>query len=57
MTISSIMEKIEYHRDLKTIVVRTNKKTNFEKKLKKKLILLAVPKVLYLEICLKKLSL
>ena len=30
------IKKIEYHRDLKTIVVRTYDKTNFEKKLKKK---------------------
>ena len=30
------IKKIEYHRDLKTIVVRTYNKTNFEKKLKKK---------------------
>lgn len=30
------IKKIEYHRDLKTIVVRTHDKTNFEKKLKKK---------------------
>ncbi len=30
------IKKIEYHKDLKTIVVRTNDKTNFEKKLKKK---------------------
>ena len=30
------IKKIEYHRDLKTIVVRTINKTNFEKKLKKK---------------------
>jgi len=31
----SDVKKIEYHSDLKTIVVRTNSKTNFEKKLKK----------------------
>ena len=30
------IKKIEYHKDLKTIVVRTHSKTNFEKKLKKK---------------------
>ena len=30
------IKKIEYHSDLKTIVVRTNSKTNFEYKLKKK---------------------
>ncbi|MDA1284612.1 MAG: formate dehydrogenase accessory sulfurtransferase FdhD [Proteobacteria bacterium] len=33
----SDIKKIEYHSDLKTIVVRTNSKTNFEKKLKKKI--------------------
>jgi|TARA_B110000093_G_scaffold45612_1_gene48740 FdhD protein len=33
----SDVKKIEYHSDLKTIVVRTNSKTNFEKKLKKKI--------------------
>ncbi len=32
----SDVKKIEYHKDLKTIVVRTHGKTNFEKKLKKK---------------------
>jgi|TARA_B110000114_G_scaffold185810_1_gene235133 FdhD protein len=31
------IKKIEYHSDLKTIVVRTNSKTNFEYKLKKKI--------------------
>ena len=30
------VKKIEYHKDLKTIVVRTTDKTNYEKKLKKK---------------------
>ena len=30
------VRKIEYHKDLKTIVVRTADKTNYEKKLKKK---------------------
>ena len=29
--------KVEYHSDLKTVVVRTHSKTNFEKKLKKKI--------------------
>ena len=33
----SDVKKIEYHSDLKTIVVRTNSKTNFEHKLKKKI--------------------
>ena len=28
--------RVEYHSDLKTVVVRTHSKTNFEKKLKKK---------------------
>ncbi|MDA9655918.1 formate dehydrogenase accessory sulfurtransferase FdhD [Alphaproteobacteria bacterium] len=31
------IKKVEYHRDLKTIVVRTNSKTNYEAKLKKKI--------------------
>ena len=33
----SDIKKVEYHRDLKTIVVRTNSKTNYEAKLKKKI--------------------
>ena len=33
----SDIKKVEYHRDLKTIVVRTNSKTNYESKLKKKI--------------------
>tara|TARA_Y100000768_G_scaffold350992_1_gene301565 strand:- start:778 stop:1587 length:810 start_codon:yes stop_codon:yes gene_type:complete len=32
----SDIKKIEYHKDLKTVVVRTHDKTNYEKKLKKK---------------------
>jgi len=36
LEVYSDIRKIEYHKDLKTIVVRTNSKTNFEKKLKKK---------------------
>jgi len=31
------VKKVEYHKDLKTIVVRTTNKTNYEKKLKKKI--------------------
>lgn len=30
------VKKVEYHKDLKTIVVRTTNKTNYEKKIKKK---------------------
>lgn len=30
------VKKIEYHHDLKTVVIRTKSKTNYEKKLKKK---------------------
>ena len=33
----SKVKKVEYHKDLKTIVVRTTNKTNYEKKLKKKI--------------------
>ena len=33
----SDIKKVEYHKDLKTIVVRTNSKTNYEAKLKKKI--------------------
>ena len=31
------VKKIEYHQDLKTVVIRTKSKTNYEKKLKKKI--------------------
>jgi FdhD protein len=31
------VRKIEYHQDLKTVVIRTKSKTNYEKKLKKKI--------------------
>ena len=31
------VKKIEYHHDLKTVVIRTKSKTNYEKKLKKKI--------------------
>ena len=31
------IKKIEYHQDLKTVVIRTKSKTNYEKKLKKKI--------------------
>ena len=48
------VRKIEYHQDLKTIVVRTKNKTNYEKKLKKKLIHQDVHRERYLEIYMMK---
>ena len=50
------IKSINYDKDLGVIVIRTNHKTNYEKILKKKLLLVVVLKVQYLEIFMKKLQ-